>query len=536
LKHIIKKVISISLTVVLIACFTSCKETTNENVADNSNETKDVQPEIVVWYTNSDLSDYIDEAAKEYSTENNIIVTSKLVSAMDYIENINQAVLGDEIAPDLFVAENSNLEKLYLAGLTLQNTDETYSENSYYETALNAFTYKNKLLAYPMYFETSYLLYNQDYVTKAPETIDEILTFADEFDAPEGVEAIFNWDVTDILCNYFFVGNYLNNDEINNENYILDRNKLQEALTYYQNLNQYFAIDAKTVDYETAFEKFTAGKSVFTIAKTDKLPEIEMIEGETSDSIQAINQNGNTGKIYETDEEGVNEAKEDDTSKEEQEKNVNNASEKASKDNTENIESSAKEPNVTKQISQSTLKDYTAGIEKMLRQCFAQENSVSDNQSLETNSSSEDNSQIEEGSSIEEDAISGMGTIVDKNSSFKIVPLPNLTTELESKGLAISYGVFVNGYTQKAEEAKKFAKYLTYDKADKLYEEAGKLSSRNDINYNSENIANVLKQYENSANVPKQMENEDYWLKLEIAFSNIWKGEDVAQAIEEMSK
>ena len=180
------------------------------------------------------------------------------------------------------------------------------------------------------------------------------------------MEAIFNWDVTDILCNYFFIGNYLNNEEINNENYILDKDKLQEALAYYQNLNQYFAIDAKTVDYETAFEKFTAKKSVFTIAKTDKLPEIEMIESDSSESVQAINQNRNTDEIYEKDEERVYEAKEADAAKEKQEKNVNDAYEKASKDNTENTESIAKEPNVTKQVSQTALKAYTAGIEKTL--------------------------------------------------------------------------------------------------------------------------------------------------------------------------
>ena len=153
MKHVIKKVISIGLAVVLIAGFAGCKETTDKNSAGNLNEVKDVQPEIVLWYTNDELSDYMEEAAKEYSAKNQITITPKLVSAMDYIENINQAVLEDGTAPDLFVAENSNLEKLYLAGLTLENTDETYVENSYYKTALNAFTYKNKLLAYPMYFE-----------------------------------------------------------------------------------------------------------------------------------------------------------------------------------------------------------------------------------------------------------------------------------------------------------------------------------------------------------------------------------------------
>ena len=42
-----------------------------------------------------------------------------------------------------------------------------------------------------------------------PSTIDDILEFANEYNAPEQVEAIFKWDVTDIFYNYFFAGNYM---------------------------------------------------------------------------------------------------------------------------------------------------------------------------------------------------------------------------------------------------------------------------------------------------------------------------------------
>ncbi|MBR4020523.1 MAG: hypothetical protein IKI99_04350, partial [Firmicutes bacterium] len=41
-----------------------------------------------------------------------------------------------------------------------------------------------------------------------PLTIDDILDFADQYDAPGNVDAIFEWDVSDIFYNYFFVGNY----------------------------------------------------------------------------------------------------------------------------------------------------------------------------------------------------------------------------------------------------------------------------------------------------------------------------------------
>ena len=120
------------------------------------------------------------------------------------------------------------------------------------QVALDAVTYKGKQVAYPLYFETSVLLYNETYLkdwakqqavreaeaakgteeaegateiqqdeaalqaradeilkTAVPETIDDILKVADTFDPPENVEGIFKWDVSDIFYNYYFVGNYM---------------------------------------------------------------------------------------------------------------------------------------------------------------------------------------------------------------------------------------------------------------------------------------------------------------------------------------
>ncbi|MFA9378097.1 MAG: extracellular solute-binding protein [Lachnotalea sp.] len=524
MKRIIKNILSIALSAALVGGLVGCTEQIKETSTTSSEESSTEPKELVLWYTNEKLSDYIEEVSQEYGAANNIVITPKLVSAIDYIENINQAVLLNEAAPDLFISENCDLEKLYLAGLTLENQDETYSEDNYYKTALNAFTYKDKLLAYPLYFESSYLLYNQEYVTTPPNTIDEILDFANEFDAPEGVENIFNWDVTDALSNYFFVGNYLNNDEIDNENYIVDKDKLIEALIYYQNLNQYFAIDADTVNYDTAFQNFTEGKSVFTIAKTDKLSEIELMEGDASEENQEGIQNGNNDgsnePVSNSNEEAVEETNEAAASNEIQEKDASQDNEATSENNDENMESASAQSVSTQKLNSNTTLKYSAGIEKILNP-YVSDDEASQKEEL-----------IRTDSAISNDA----GTIIDKNSNFKIIPLPNLTSEIKGKGMAVSFGVFINGYTSKQEEANEFAKYLSYNKSAKLYKETGKLSSRKGIDYNNVNISNVLKEYDEDVASPKLMENGDFGLQLEILFSNIWKGADVTQTIDEMSK
>lgn len=514
MKRFIKKAFSIVLSIVLIGSLIGCEKQSKNQSVETLSESVEEQKEIILWYTNEELSNYINEVSKEFETDYNVIVHSKLVSAMDYIESINQAVLNDEAAPDLFISENNNLEKIYLAGLALESSDDIFSENNYFETSLDAFTYKGKILAYPMYFETSYLLYNQKYVQTPPNTIDEILTFANEFDAPEEVESIFSWDVTDLLCNYFFIGNYLNNDEIDCENYITNKDKITQALEYYQNLNQYFAIDPHTVDYESAFQNFIDGKSVFTIAKTDKLPEIEIMEGDASENEETIKPNEGTNANSSSNEEGNIETKENETSKEEQENAARKNREEITQNNQTDNKNSEKESSQTQKSTNCLKENYSAGVEEIFRKTQEKEKeAVIDNQDR-----------------------SRLPKIIDKDSNIKVAPLPNLTDELESKGISIHYGVFINGYTKKEEEAKTFAKYLTYDKAVYLYQKAGKLSTRNSLYYQNDNITSIINQYKNNAVSPKVMENEDYWLKLEIDFSNVWKGANVAETVNEMLK
>ena len=116
-----------------------------------------------------------------------------------------------------------------------------------------------------------------------PSTIDDILNFANEYNAPEQVEAIFKWDVTDIFYNYFFAGNYMivggdSGDDparinINNPETI-------QCLEVYKALNQFFFIESDTVDYYSVIDDFCQGKLVFTIATSDAVKRLEDAKAE----------------------------------------------------------------------------------------------------------------------------------------------------------------------------------------------------------------------------------------------------------------
>ncbi len=118
----------------------------------------------------------------------------------------------------------------------------------------------------------------QQMSTMIPSTIDDILAFADNYDAPETVEYVFKWDVSDIFYNYFFVGNYIDvggEDGDNNANFNIFNQETIDCLQVYQDLNQFFSIDTKEVTYDKILQEFIEGKTVFTVATTDAIEKIE---------------------------------------------------------------------------------------------------------------------------------------------------------------------------------------------------------------------------------------------------------------------
>ena len=262
---------------------------------------------IYVWYDDDTMTDYINGAAVLYGDENGVRVIPHLVSESEYLETINQASLKGEQVPDVFLLSNDSLEKAYLAGLAGEIQDVIGIVNPEYfpQVALDAVTYKGKKVAYPLYYETSILLYNETYLqewaaqqavreaeeqgvvydeatmatrTEAylleaiPDTIDDILDIADTFDVPEAVEGIFKWDVSDIFYNYYFVGNYVSvGGDAGDDRSILNIYNMEavQCLDVYKALNQFFYIESDTVSYESVLQDFIDGKIVFTIVTTD---------------------------------------------------------------------------------------------------------------------------------------------------------------------------------------------------------------------------------------------------------------------------
>jgi len=248
---------------------------------------------LYFWYTDDSLTDYLTNVAALYYNERGIHVIPVLQTGAEYLEQINDASVhpseDSPQMPDLYIVSNDGLEKAYLSGLAtrVRDSGNICNTNTFPQTALDAVTYRGKYVAYPFYYETSALLYNSTYMEESqmsvPDTIDDILAFADEYDAPEQVEAVFKWDVSDIFYNYYFTGNYMivgGEAGDDPEMVDIDNEKARECLQVYQNLNQFFSIDTKEVTYDSVLQDFIDGKILMTVATSDAIGKLEAAKEE----------------------------------------------------------------------------------------------------------------------------------------------------------------------------------------------------------------------------------------------------------------
>lgn len=448
---------------------------------------------LTLWYTDETLTDYLQSVALSYQHDKGVKVNIVLRDGVSFLEDINAASVGanaasGDVMPDLYITSHDNLLRAYLSGLAsiITDPDGVVVPSMFPETAIDAVTCYDHAVAYPLYYETNFFLYNKTYMasiaqnkieadadiamaeeateellengapteeaeevsaedtsdgedtgseedaetseednpmgeedqvadaavlkklaTMIPQTIEDIKTFANNYDAPEAVESVFKWDVTDIFYNYFFVGNYMEVGGPHGDNaaiFNIYNSQAVECLRAYQGMNQFFSIDPKVDNYDRILQDFIDGKMVFTVA--------------TTDAIARIHEAKNRGEF-----------------------------------------------------------DFEYGV----------------------------------------------------------CTLPDISSLLKARGLSVTDAVAINGYSDKKADANMLATYLVNNKVSDLYLRSGKVACNKTVKYDDPEIANIMDEYKKSVPLPKMVEAANYWVQLEIAFMKVWEGSDPDETLKELS-
>lgn len=232
--------------------------------------------DLIFWYEDASYTAFFEDAAVRYFAQTGIKVSVECQSTLDYIGDIYDKTMQDDAFPDVYLIPGDNLEEAYLYGLVSVNEKGT-ADTGAVENAVIASTYGEKLLGYPLSFNTCVFIYQPDYFGAAPESLQSIIDYSNDNEPGENVEYLLEWDVNDAFYDFPFIGNSVTfeKNETDVMNVIYNEELYQQDLEYFDTILASFSVDAEQVSEQHIIENFLAGRTLSAIIDTDSLYKLE---------------------------------------------------------------------------------------------------------------------------------------------------------------------------------------------------------------------------------------------------------------------
>ena len=458
---------------------------------------------IYLWYTDDALTTYLSSAAVAYNETHDARIVPVLESGLDYVETINRNSIESNM-PDLYVISNDALEKAYLAGLAVPVEPTVNMEETFIGKGLAAATYKDKLLGYPFYFETSSLLYNKTYLRdlavaqltqeqeeaaaqEAQENADsgsgDAAQSSSDTGSGDAAQSSSDTGSADAAQSSSDTGSSDTATD-SSDSQTTEADEEESPFTEEQieaKIQEYLP---KTIeDIQTFGDMYDAPEQVESVFKWD----VTDIFYNYFFIGNAINMGGASG--WDTEQVDIY--------------NLNAIQSMTAYQNLNNFFSID-----TSAISyESTLNDFMEG------------------KVVFTVATSDAVATLEQ---AKQD-----GTFAYE---YGFVTTPSFKEEEPSSSLSVTNCVAINGYSTNQEAANDFARYLTCEYNEILYDRSGKVSAQKDMEYPYEALQVFAKEYETSVPIPKMLETGNYWLKLEALFAEIWNGADANEELKTLSE
>lgn len=447
---------------------------------------------LYLWYTDEALTSYLSSAAVTYGENHDVRIVPVLESGAEYLEKINQASL-ESNAPDLYIISHDSLEKASLAGLAdeVKPPGDAVMEDIYMGTGLQAANYRDKIIGYPFYFETSALLYNKTYLEDMARGQLEA-----EADLAEGEAAQEEHDAameagTVIADSAEASDGESDGSALDNADAGAMDGAAQEGEGFYESRFSDEQIEARVQqilpatiqDIETFADNYDAPEQVEGVFKWD-VTDIFYNYFFVGD---AIDMGGDAG--WDT-----------------------------SRIDIYNVDA---------------IKNMR--VYQELNQFFSIDTSESDYEAILN--------EFMEGKMVftmaTTDAVFKLEHARDDGLfayDYDIAMTPDIGEGRGTRSLSMTSCVVVNGYSEHREEANDFACFLTSEYNDILFARSGKVSAAKGVDYGYEALDKFAQGYEKSISMPKMIETSNFWVKLEVVFSQIWNGADANEKLKELSE
>ena len=270
---------------------------------------------LTCWYTSDADKLWLEAAAADFEQEYDVEVNLVYYDGVNFFEDMNQVNQAGE-GPDVYLMGNDQLELAKTSGMAEENTwlDDAFWVDNYPQVAKDALNYQGKQYGYPVYFDTYCLVYDANLLENAPASIDDILTFLDEYEDTGSTKAVFRWDVADPYINSMFIASYSNLFGENGDNsseFQINSEQSVAAMEYFQSLSAYLWMNKGNISHDTIMNRIKVGTLVLGLCKSDILPTLYEMASANQSTVAQEGEQETEGQETENPEETETEAQEE---------------------------------------------------------------------------------------------------------------------------------------------------------------------------------------------------------------------------------
>ena len=460
-------------------------------------ETVHDKESIYLWYTDENLTNFLNAAAVTYNEENNTRIVPMLQSPIQYLEAVNKSTIEND-SPDIYIISHDSLGRAYMAGLAkpIEMAPAEY-DNIYKSPARNAVTYKDMMLGYPLNFETGALLYNKTYLeSMAVTALDRI---AIETAVSEGIQKTADTPATPSPTLTPTPKPSPSESAKPTSNAPTPKPTATPTPTatpeptptptpipYTQeeiNAKLKELLPLTMDDITNLADSYDAPEGVESFINWD-VNDVFFNYFFIGDAIDVGGEAGWDTSIIDIYNENA-------------------------------ISSLEAYQNMNQFFSISTDEcDYEKVIQDFM-----------DGKIIFTIATTDAISRLEQAKAD--------GSF---NYEYGVCMIPDMTEELETKSMSVTNAVAVNPFSNHMEAAEEFARFLTTEYAAELYQRSGKLPVTKSVKYDLDEFNIYVDEYNYSAPIPKMMETSNFWVELEAVFADVWDGDDANDRLKALAE
>ncbi len=254
----------------------AAKEEGSAEAAAAEEAYQQAEEDLIFWYDDDSYEQFFALAAREYFEKTGIKALPVPKDSAEYMEAVYDSTMREDSYPDVYLISGEDLEEAYLYGLAASNgSADRYSGAA--EHALTAASYRGKLLGYPLNYNACVFIYQNDYFSRPPETMEDIIRYSEENEPGENVEYLMEWDVNDAFYDFPFVANSITFEKKEPQllTVVYEEELYQKDKEFFQELTSSFSVDAETVSEESIIKNFKEGRTLCALIDTDSLCRLE---------------------------------------------------------------------------------------------------------------------------------------------------------------------------------------------------------------------------------------------------------------------